>query len=664
MGWISNITMRNKLLLLLFMPCLAFSFFAVNSLINNYNEIRSISHEDHLTEGVKLLTRLVININKEAELSLLSIVHKDGSAGKELQEERMLTDKALTEAKDYFSNLEVFARDKTLLQIWQRFLEQAEQLTAKRGQIDASSQYSSDSKAYFDNMINTLFTAIGTVAHSDEHIQVSSTINTSLNITQAIIGMQKELYILERAFKEDRFQKEQYEAFLYTIAQEDLSLAKFTRQATPEQLELMKNMLSGQAIKDTQKFRSLALEKSSTGKFGSDPQKWNEVQSAKIHQMTEFNNKLLNEADLVGNDVIVDAKENLTLIAISLFMVFAATFFLTAAIVRSITSPLKNLVVLAEMVSEGKLDSKLTASERGDELGGLERAIHKMMNNLQTLTRKLQEEVEVLASSTAEIVSSISEASSGTAETATAVTETTTTVEELKQTGQVSSEKAKDVLTSSEEALTILKNSEKSLGSTIQDMNQIQDRMTTISESIIKLSEHSQMIGKIIDTVNDLAEQSNLLAVNAAIEAAKAGDQGRGFGVVAQEVRSLAEQSKQAVVQVHTILNDIQNATSAAVMATEQGAKAVTKGVTQSSETNESIKVLSGGISKVTQSVSQISLSSEQQLIGVGQVTLAMTNIKEASNQHVQHMRQIETAVKDLNSVGQSLKGLVETYKL
>src|SRR4028119_1286641 len=106
-------------------------------------------------------------------------------------------------------------------------------------------------------------------------------------------------------------------------------------------------------------------------------------------------------------------------------------------------------------------------------------------------------------------------------------------------------------------------------------MQRIREQMEAIGESMMRLSEQSQAIGAIIATVDDLAQQSNLLAVNAAIEAAKAGEQGKGFAVVAQEVKSLADQSKQATTQVRTILNDIQKATGAAVMATEQGSKAV-----------------------------------------------------------------------------------------
>ena len=102
-------------------------------------------------------------------------------------------------------------------------------------------------------------------------------------------------------------------------------------------------------------------------------------------------------------------------------------------------------------------------------------------------------------------------------------------------------------------------------------MNHIREQMESIADSVVRLSEQGQAISEIIATVNDIAEESNLLAVNAAIEATRAGEFGKGFAVVAQEVKSLAEQSRQATAQVRTILMEVQKATSAAVMATEQG---------------------------------------------------------------------------------------------
>jgi methyl-accepting chemotaxis protein len=184
--------------------------------------------------------------------------------------------------------------------------------------------------------------------------------------------------------------------------------------------------------------------------------------------------------------------------------------------------------------------------------------------------------------------------------------------------------------------------------------------MESIARTVVRLSEQSQSIGEIIATVNDLAEQSNLLAVNAAIEAARAGEQGKGFAVVAQEVKSLAAQSRQATAQVRTILGEIQKATTAAVLATEQGHKTVETGVALSGEAGESIRQLSESIGEAAQAATQIAASSQQQMVGMDQVGIAIDAIRQASLQNVAGTKQAEVAAQNLHTLGRRLSSLIE----
>ncbi len=283
---------------------------------------------------------------------------------------------------------------------------------------------------------------------------------------------------------------------------------------------------------------------------------------------------------------------------------------------------------------------------------------------IKRLGQEMREGASVLASSASEIVATTNQVAASAAETAAAVSETSATVEEVKQTAGVASEKAKYVSESAQKVSHVSQAGRKSVESTIAGMHRIEEQMESIAESIVRLSEQGQAIGEIIATVNDLAEQSNLLAVNAAIEAAKAGEQGKGFAVVAQEVKRLAEQSKQATTQVRTILSDIQKATSAAVMATEQGNKAVEAGVKQSAEAGESIRLLSDSVTEAAQAAVQIAASSQQQMVGMDQVALAMENIKQASMQNVSGTKQAETAARGLDELGKKLLQVLEQYRI
>ncbi len=358
------------------------------------------------------------------------------------------------------------------------------------------------------------------------------------------------------------------------------------------------------------------------------------------------------------------ARESYLLILAMKVMEIIFAVIIAILLIRSITRPLNIAVGVAERVASGDLTVVVPVSDSRDELTTLLTTFQRMVENLRTQTLAIREGVNVLASSASEILSSTTQVASSAAESATAVNETTVTVEEVKQTTQLSAQKSRHVADSAQKALQVSHQGKKSVEDAVQGMNRIREQMETIAGSIVSLSEQSQAIGEIITTVNDLAEQSNLLAVNAAIEAAKAGEQGKGFGVVAQEVRNLAEQSKQATAQVRTILNNIQKATNAAVMATEQGSKAVESGEKKSNEAGESIRVLADSIGESANASAQIAAASQQQMVGMDQIALAMENIKEASRLGVTSTQQAEHSAQDLHELGQKLKQLVERFKL
>jgi len=351
-----------------------------------------------------------------------------------------------------------------------------------------------------------------------------------------------------------------------------------------------------------------------------------------------------------------------TFVAVLVFLVVAFAGFCVA---RSITGPVAAVSSQVLQISDGDLTINVPEGlrERLDEIGALGRGVHSMVTSLRGQTVELREASGTLGASAAEISASVAQVTSSATETAAAVTETTTTVEELKQTSEVNSAKAQQVSESARLAAETSESGTAAVEGVMAEMARIKQQMDVVSERVMALSDQTQAISEIIGSVDDLAEQSNLLAVNAAVEAAKAGEHGRGFAVVAQEIRSLAEQSKDATRRVRGILTDIQKATGATVMATEQGAKAVEAGVTRSAEAGEAIEALGDSIDRAAQAAIQIAASSHQQQVGVDQVASAMENIRQATTQNVDSMKQLDQAAVDLRQLGERLVDLLKQYK-
>lgn len=322
---------------------------------------------------------------------------------------------------------------------------------------------------------------------------------------------------------------------------------------------------------------------------------------------------------------------------------------------------LGDLAARAEQIAKGDLSHSIEPQSERDVLGS---AFFRMVTTLRRLISELQEGVSVLATSSQEILASTSQVVSSAQETAAAISEITTTVEEVKQTVTVSSEKARHVNEAALRTVKVSQEGRKAVGSALEGMVHIREQMQAVAESIIRLSEQSQAIGDIVSTVNDLAEQSNMLGVNASIEAAKAGEQGKGFSVVAQEVKVLADQSKQATAQVRSILVDLQKAMNKAVLVAEEGGKVVDKGYHQAELSGETIRSLSESIEESSGAAVQIASSSQQQMVGMDQIALAMENIKQASQDNVAGTRQSEAAARNINELGQALKSQAAQFRL
>ena len=348
----------------------------------------------------------------------------------------------------------------------------------------------------------------------------------------------------------------------------------------------------------------------------------------------------------------------LNILGIALAVLFA--FIIGENIVR----PIKQLVANLEEVANGNLQKHAIDSKRRDEIGMLIRAFESFLDRFREQISEINKMVLHLAASANEMSATSAQLGSSASETAASVMETATTTEEIRQVAQTTKDLAGTVTASSDQSYALSKESMTAILQMGENVQKIKSQMDNISQSLLNLSEQSQMIAEITAAVDEIAEQSNLLAVNAAIEAAKAGEQGKGFAVVAQEVKSLADQSKQSTRQVRKILTDIQKATSGALMAVEQGNKEMLQGADKMNQVDASMRAIAESLSKSVQLVQQIAYAVEQQFTGIDQINSAMNNVKTASAQNADAARNLEQVAASISDSGNKLKSFIEVYKL
>lgn len=283
---------------------------------------------------------------------------------------------------------------------------------------------------------------------------------------------------------------------------------------------------------------------------------------------------------------------------------------------------------------------------------------------MKLITEELFEGVSVLSVASSEILTVTSQLSSASSQTASTVNETSDTVEIVRKKTDVVNLKTKLMSEKAMKAIEVSEVGQQSVQEILDGMNHIQRQMDMISMNIIKLSEQSQAIGEIIATVTDISEQSNLLAVNASIEAAKAGDFGKGFAVVAHEIHNLAQQSKQATGTIRTILTDIQRGVSSTVVSAERGTKTVADAVRLTSDARKAIEVLTRSIADSSHEAIEITSSIQDQVAGMDQISDAIENIRYAAQKNLEITRQAEKTAEDLHELGIRLKKITLQYQV
>ena len=361
------------------------------------------------------------------------------------------------------------------------------------------------------------------------------------------------------------------------------------------------------------------------------------------------------------NQRIVAAQRSLYLTLAMTVVVGLAFAYLAFGAFLSMQSGVRELGEGAEKLARGQLTERVALHTR-DELQTVAQHFNRMADNMQQLLRKLQDTARSLGNSAQSVSASAQSVSTRSGEQSDAASGMAAAVEEMTVSIDRIAENARTALEVSAQSGQLSQEGTRIVDSTVNEMQRIAATVNGSAQSVQELGQRSEQISAIVGVIKDIAEQTNLLALNAAIEAARAGEQGRGFAVVADEVRKLAERTAKSTQEISTMITSIQQGTAGAVDSMKRGVACVADGVTLSRRAGEAISRIESGIELVRRDVSDISDALRQQSAASNDIAAKVESIAQMAESNTAAVRVTAQMAQELERLSQMLQAEVDRF--
>jgi methyl-accepting chemotaxis protein len=331
------------------------------------------------------------------------------------------------------------------------------------------------------------------------------------------------------------------------------------------------------------------------------------------------------------------------------------------AISRGVDEAIEAMV---RLVVQGDLSGSLRVGVSDSALTPLIAGIGQVMETLKRFVSETREAALQLSTSAAEVLAAATQNESSTSAQASAIHETTATMEELKGASHQIAENAQMVASIAETTLSGARTGEGAIKAFMESMEKVRHNAVEVDDAIAKLSRRVERIGTVVEVIDEIADRSDLLALNAALEGAKAGDAGRGFSIVAAEMRRLAENVMESTKEIKNLISEIREATHAAKEASDGNKRMASEGEKLGGSAISSVAGILTGIQDTSDAARVIHLATQQQRTATEQVVQSMSEIEEVTRQAQTGSRQATGAASELTKLAERLAELVRRFKV
>ena len=518
----------------------------------------------------------------------------------------------------------------------------------------------------FNAAIGNLLDVVGEMPALSANARIAQIATAYSCLLQAKESAGQERAILSNALGADRFSPEILRRFLAVTAAQATWMQAFRFHADAGEAEFLKSRLSGSAVDEALQIRKTAMERMLEPSLGMDAKNWFAKSTARIDLLKEVEDRLSSDLTAAADDLVGEARAMMVAYVALAAAAVVATLLVAFNLIRKILAQIggepAEAVAVAQRIAAGDLTMDVHVGPGDSE--SMLAAIHAMQVTLRNVLASLQDEARRVSATAEQLSASSSQVAQGSQEQAEAAASMAAAVEEMTVSIGHVSERSEEASQLSTHSGALARQGAEVIDSAASEMQNIEASVKGSAEIISALERQSAQITDIVNVIREIADQTNLLALNAAIEAARAGEQGRGFAVVADEVRKLAERTASSTQEIAAMIEQIQGGTCSAVASMETGVSQAAAGVRLADQAGAAIRDINDESMRVVEVVGDISASLREQTSASNDIARGIEHIAQMAEENSSAVQETARAAHDLEAMASALHAVANRFRV